>query len=99
MVDDNQGENIKGPKMHGMTIGMISGAVFLANIPFGYWRIQKRKYSLRWLLAVHLPISFVIVMRLYSGIGWKPLSFPIFMSTYCAGQYLGGKLYGYLNKD
>ena len=84
--------------MTGLNIGIVSVLVFLINLPFGYWRAQTRIFSFRWLIAVHLPIPFVIVIRMFGGIGWQLATFPILIGTYFAGQFLGGSLYNHLKK-
>jgi hypothetical protein len=81
-----------------MNIGIVSGVIFLINFICGYWRVQTKKYSILWLMAVHVPIPFVILLRIFCGIGWELMTFPIFIGTYFAGQFLGGKLCGYLRK-
>jgi len=60
------------------------------NLPFGYWRAGVRKFSAAWFAAVHLPIPFVVALRLASGLGWRLSTFPVILGAYFAGQYLGG---------
>ena len=57
-----------------------------------YWRASVRKLSRQWFLAVHLPVLLVIALRIFSGLGWKPLSFPVLVGAFFLGQYVGGKL-------
>jgi hypothetical protein len=66
--------------------------VFLFNIPFGYWRGQVRKFSMQWLLAVHIPVPFVICCRIFLGLGWHLITFPILISAFFAGQLVGSKI-------
>jgi hypothetical protein len=70
----------------------VAAGVLVLNIPFGFWRAGVRKYSLPWLLAVHLPIPCVVALRLFSGLGWSSASFPFVIAAYVSGQYLGGVL-------
>ncbi len=37
-------------------IGSVTLVIFLLNLPFGYWRVQTRRFTLPWCLAIHLPI-------------------------------------------
>jgi hypothetical protein len=67
-------------------------AVVLINLPFGYWRRGVRKFSPAWFLAVHAPIPLIAGLRVLSGVGWQPVTFPVMVGAYLAGQYLGGKL-------
>ena len=67
-------------------------AVFCLNIPFGFWRAGVRKFSLPWFLSVHLPIPFIVGVRLVSGLGFHLSTFPVMIAAYLAGQYTGGAL-------
>jgi hypothetical protein len=41
---------------------------------------------------VHLPVPLVIALRIYSGLGWKLISFPVLIGAFFLGQYVGGKV-------
>jgi len=71
----------------------VAVGVLVLNIPFGFWRAGVRKFSLQWILAVHLPIPFVVTLRVCSGLGWSLASFPFVIAAYLTGQYLGGVLW------
>ncbi|MGD0229391.1 MAG: hypothetical protein ABSC19_03405 [Syntrophorhabdales bacterium] len=75
-----------------MYLAVLSAVVLLLNIPFGYWRSRVRKFSVRWFLAVHLPVPLVIALRLASGIGWHYATFPLFVGAFFAGQVLGARI-------
>jgi len=66
--------------------------VVLLNIPFGAWRSRVRKFSLRWFLAVHIPVPFVIALRLGSGLGYSPLSIVVLVGAFFLGQWFGARL-------
>lgn len=68
-------------------------ATFSLNIPFGYWREHVKKFSPPWFFAVHLPIPFVVIMRIYSGLGFKFITYPVILGAYFFGQFIGSKLY------
>jgi hypothetical protein len=68
-------------------------AVFLVNLPFGYWRAQATRFSRQWMLAVHVPVPAVIALRIFSGLGWQLISFPVLIGVFFLGQFCGGKLY------
>ena len=70
----------------------VAAGVLVLNLPFGYWRVGVRKFSLPWFLAVHLPLPCVVALRLYTGLGWSLSSFPFVIAAYVTGQYLGGAL-------
>jgi hypothetical protein len=66
--------------------------VFIVNMPFGYWRSRVRKFSGQWVLAIHLPVPFVVACRLLLGLGWHLSTFPVLVGAFFAGQFIGGKL-------
>lgn len=76
-----------------MSILSVAFIVFLLTLPFGYWRSNERKFSIGWFFAVHLPVPFVIALRLLSGIGWQFITFPILIGAFFGGQFAGGKLH------
>jgi hypothetical protein len=67
-------------------------AVMLLNLPFGFWRSRVPKFSFPWFLAVHLPVPFVIAIRFIARLGWHPVTFPVLVGAFFAGQFLGGKI-------
>ena len=75
-----------------MKLWAVALAVFLLNLPFGYWRARVPKLSRPWFLAVHLPVSFVIAPRVLSGLGRQFASFPVLVGAFFLGQSVGGKL-------
>ncbi|MFZ1729710.1 MAG: hypothetical protein WBQ23_09865 [Bacteroidota bacterium] len=68
-------------------------AVFTLNLPFGYWRSTTRKFSLHWVLSVHLPVPGVIALRIFSGLGWQLYTFPLLIGAFFTGQYVGSRLH------
>jgi hypothetical protein len=75
-----------------MSLWTVALLVFLLNLPFGYWRASVRKMSRQWFLAVHIPVPLVIALRLYSGLGFKLISFPVIVGAFFLGQFVGGKV-------
>lgn len=75
-----------------MRLWIVAGIVFLLNLPFGYWRASAKKLSKQWLLAIHLPVPIVILIRIFSGLGFKLITFPVMIGAFFLGQYLGGLL-------
>ena len=75
-----------------MSLWTVALLVFLLNLPFGYWRASVRKLSRQWFLAVHLPVPLVIALRIFSGLGWKLMSFPVLVGAFFLGQFVGGML-------
>jgi len=72
---------------------LITFAVLLFNIPFGYWRGGVRKFSLQWFLAVHIPVPFIIVLRIYGGIGFAFYTYIFLVSAFFTGQQIGAYYY------
>jgi hypothetical protein len=75
-----------------MTLWIVALIVFLLNLPFGYWRSHVPKFSKQWILAVHLPVPFVIACRIFSGLGWQLITFPVMIGAFFCGQFVGGRL-------
>ena len=76
-----------------MSILIVIVLVFVINLPCGFFRAQSPKLSKFWFFWVHLPIPFVIAIRILSGLGFKLYTFPIVISAYFLGQFTGGLVY------
>ncbi len=76
-----------------MNLWTVALLVFLLNVPFGWYRARAVKFSRGWFLAVHLPVPFVIALRLASGLGFHLATFPVMLGAFFAGQLVGGLLY------
>jgi len=70
-------------------IGLIILA-FLISIPCGYLRQNYRKYSFMWFFLIHLPIPFIVLLRVKAGVGWQFI--PLTLGGSVAGQIIGGIL-------
>jgi hypothetical protein len=75
-----------------MGLWTVAILVFVINLPFGYWRASVRKLSPQWFLAVLLPVPVVIALRIFSGLGFKLISFPVIIGAFFLGQFVGGRL-------
>lgn len=62
---------------------------FLLNIPFGYWRGMEKPFSWQWFASIHFPIPFVILIRYQFDLGFALYTYPIMLTTFLVGQYLG----------
>lgn len=76
-----------------MSLWEVALIVFVLNIPFGYWRANTRTFSLQWVLAIHLMVPVVILLRFVSGLGWELITFPVLIGAFFCGQFLGRKLH------
>lgn len=65
--------------------------VFLLNLPLGLWRSTVKKFSFQWFIAVHIAVPFIVLMRMYLGIGFELITLPLTMIPYFAGHFVGGK--------
>ncbi len=73
-----------------MSINEVMLVVFLINLPFGYLRSRAAKFSRQWMMAVHVPVPFVFMLRIFSGLNWTVI--PLLVLSDVAGQIAGGKL-------
>lgn len=72
---------------------LVTGAaIFALNIPFGYWRGNTRRWSLPWILAIHIPVPVVVLLRLWAGMGWELRCVGPMALCFLAGQYVGGRV-------
>lgn len=75
-----------------MSINELMLIVFLINLPFGYMRSKAARFSRRWMMAIHIPVPFVFLLRVFSGLNWTVI--PLLLLSDIAGQLAGGKLKG-----
>lgn len=66
----------------------ITMLTFVVHIPFGYLRSRSAKYSLKWFIYIHIPIPFIILVRIITDADYKFI--PIFIIAAILGQLLGG---------
>ena len=76
-----------------MNLLLVTIFVFVLNLPFGYWRANVSKYKLQWALAIHIPVPFIIIARIYSNIGFELYTYPILVGAFFLGQVAGKYLY------
>jgi len=71
----------------------LTALVYLFNIPFGYWRTNVKKFSLQWVLAVHLPVPPIILARIFSHIGFHWTTYVYLVGGFFLGQFTGNQIY------
>jgi hypothetical protein len=76
-----------------MILFFVALSIFVFNIPFGYWRANVIKYSFQWALAIHIPVPFIILLRIYSNIGFQLYTYPILVGAFFLGQISGKYLF------
>jgi len=67
--------------------------VFLFNLPFGYWRINVKKFSFQWVLAVHIPVPFIIALRIYTSVGFAWYTYIFIVAAFFLGQKVGALIH------
>ncbi len=67
--------------------------ILIINLPFGYWRANVKKFSLQWILAIHLPVPVVIAIRILSGLGFQLYTYPVLVGAFFIGQFAGAHLF------
>jgi hypothetical protein len=70
-------------------------AITALNLPFGFWRAGTRRFSVPWLLAVHVPVPIAVGLRVGTGMGWRLTTLPVFLGAFFVGQFLGGRIRRY----
>lgn len=78
-----------------MNLLVVAIITLLINIPFGYWRANVLGKSFQWILAIHIPVPFVVLLRIYSNIGFDLYTYPIVIASYFLGQFAGVKIFHY----
>ncbi len=81
-----------------MSITDVAIAVFILNLPFGYWRANVKRLSKQWFISIHLPVPFVIALRYIAKIGWQLFTFPVLIGAFFSGQFAGSKIHGWMKK-
>lgn len=74
------------------TILIITGISLLAllvNIPLGYLRSKQKKFSVMWIVYIHLAIPIIIALRLSLDVSNYVI--PIFVITSILGQVIGAR--------
>ena len=71
-----------------LTIVSLIILTFVVSVPCGYLRQNFKKYSFMWFLLIHLPIPFIVLLRLRAGLDWHVI--PLTLGGSVAGQIVGG---------
>jgi hypothetical protein len=66
--------------------------VLALNVPFGYWRANVKRFSLQWYLAIHVPVVFVVTLRIVSHLGFAWYTYVFMFTAFFLGQKFGGLL-------
>ena len=64
--------------------------VLLVTLPFGFYRAYTRKLSLRWFLAIHLPVPLVFLARFEAHLSYTFIPFTCL--AFAAAQIVGSRI-------
>jgi len=78
---------------------LVALTVFLLNIPFGYWRANVKRFSLQWMMAIHIPVVLIIGIRLASHLGFAWYTYVALIVAFFLGQQLGGRIINRLRRS
>ena len=73
------------------TLLLLTLITLILNLPFGYLRSMSKRFSLKWFLYIHIPIPFVVLMRIWFGFSYNAI--PVLLIGAVTGQLFGGYLY------
>jgi hypothetical protein len=73
-----------------MRVATVVIVVILLTLPFGFYRAYTRKFSLRWFLAIHVPVVLVFLARYEAHLSYAFI--PVTCAAFAAAQYCGGKI-------
>ncbi|MCL5735188.1 MAG: hypothetical protein M1274_06285 [Actinobacteria bacterium] len=62
----------------------------LVTLPFGFYRAYTRKLSLRWFLAIHVPVILIVLARYEAHLSY--VFIPFTCVTFAGAQYVGGRV-------
>ena len=72
-----------------LIIGLVALA-FVISVPCGCLRQNYKKYSFMWFFLIHLPIPFIVLLRLEARLDWHVI--PLTLSGSVVGQIVGGMI-------
>jgi hypothetical protein len=65
-------------------------AVVLVTLPFGFYRAYTRKMTLRWFLAIHVPVVLVFLARVEAHLSYAFIPFTCL--AFATSQILGARV-------
>lgn len=70
------------------TVAGIFPLTLILNLFFGYFRAKAGKYSLKWVVYIHLPIPAIFLTRIHFGLDCRHSSLIVVDAV--AGRLFGG---------
>jgi len=69
---------------------VVLATVILVTLPFGFYRAYTRKFTLRWFLAIHVPVALVFLARFEAHLPYTIIPFTCL--AFAAAQLAGARL-------
>ena len=73
-----------------MRIVVLLAAVVLVTLPFGFYRAYTRKFSVRWFLAIHIPVVLDFLIRIQLHLSYTVIPFTIVV--FAVAQIVGSRV-------
>ena len=73
-----------------MRIAIVLVIVLFVTLPFGFYRAYTRKLSLRWFLAIHVPVVFVFLTRYEAHLSYWYI--PFTCTAFATAQIVGSRI-------
>lgn len=70
-------------------VSVVLAVVILVTLPFGFYRAYTRKLSLRWFVAIHVPVILVFLTRFEAHLSY--IFIPFTCLAFATAQILGGR--------
>lgn len=67
---------------------VVGGTAFILNVGAGRLRARSPKYSLAWLLYIHVPVLAIIPLRQWFALSMWTI--PLLVALSVVGQVVGG---------
>jgi hypothetical protein len=80
----------------GMLLAGIGAVALIVNLPLGYLREGKPRFSIGWFVYIHLSVPLIAYLRIRHHI--SPWAIPPFIVCAVAGQIAGGWMRRYLQR-
>ena len=73
-----------------MRIAVVLVIVLFVTLPFGFYRAYTRKLTLRWFLAIHVPVVFVFLTRYEAHLSYWYI--PFTCTAFATAQIVGSRI-------
>lgn len=82
-----------------MNIYTFALIVFAIAFPFGFWRVRTTFRSAQWMLAIHIPVLLIVLIKIKIGIPFSFKSFILNILSFTLAQVLAGIFYKYFIRN